>query len=231
LTSQPLGDPIIAYFRDAFLIGAGATHLYLVRHAQSMSNTGEANIYDDPPLTEVGIEQARRLAKRLSYQSITAIYSSPLKRALQTAQIVAEALSLSVQVDEGLREVIMGSPTTDVRSLIGPEALEAARRIAKTLRWDAFPGSEGSRSARKRVRTAIDAIARRHPRGRIVLVTHAGVIQTYVSIVLGINKDFLFYPFNAGITSIRVKGRRRVLWRLNDVAHLDGLPSGFGGIS
>jgi hypothetical protein len=62
-------------------------------------------------------------------------------------------------------------------------------------------------------------------------VTHAGFIQTYVSTVLGLSRDFVFYPLNASITSIRALGDRRVLWRLNDVGHLDGMPAGWGGIS
>jgi len=41
----------------------------------------------------------------------------------------------------------------------------------------------------------------------------------------------VFYPFNASITSVRAQGERRVIWRLNDIAHLDGLPAGWGGIS
>ncbi len=65
----------------------------------------------------------------------------------------------------------------------------------------------------------------------MAVVAHAAVIQTYVSLVLGLERDFVFYAFNAGITSIRAQGERRVLWRLNDIAHLDGLPPGFGGIS
>ncbi len=225
------GDPIIEYFRDAFLIGSGATRLYLVRHAQSLSNTGEADISTDPPLTAVGWEQARRLAQRLARQGIDLIYSSPQRRALQTAQAIAEATGLSVMVEDGLREVGMGTRGLDVRRLGVEEAREVTRRIAATMRWDAFPGSEGSRAVRRRVRATIDAIARRHPGRRIVIVTHFGVIQAYVSIVLGVRQDLLFYVFNASITSVRVKGRKRVLWRLNDVAHLDGLPTGFAGIS
>jgi probable phosphoglycerate mutase len=70
-----------------------------------------------------------------------------------------------------------------------------------------------------------------HPGERVAVVCHAAFIQTYISVVLGIPQDFVFYPFNASIASIRAKGDRRVIWRLNDVAHLAGMPSGFGGIS
>jgi broad specificity phosphatase PhoE len=64
-----------------------------------------------------------------------------------------------------------------------------------------------------------------------VLVSHAGFIQTFVSLALGLDRDFVFYPFNASVTSVRAKDGRFVLWRLNDIAHLDGLPAGWGGIS
>ncbi|MEE8345834.1 MAG: histidine phosphatase family protein, partial [Dehalococcoidia bacterium] len=66
---------------------------------------------------------------------------------------------------------------------------------------------------------------------RVAVVAHGMVIMTYVSHVLGLDRDMVFYPFNAGITSIRAQGERRVIWRLNDIAHLDGMPPGFGGIS
>ena len=165
VTSEPLGEPrgepVAYYFRDLLLIGGGATRLYLVRHAQSEGNRGEyEGPDDDPPLSTVGHEQAGRLARRFARQSVDAVYSSPLRRALETAQAIEEC-----------------------------------------------PGK------------------------RVVIVCHGAVIQTYVSHVLGLERDFAFYAFNAGITSIRAEGERRVIWRLNDVAHLDGLPPGFGGIS
>jgi len=97
--------------------------------------------------------------------------------------------------------------------------------------WDAFPGSEGSEVARNRVRGVIREIVNDHPGERLAVVAHAAFIQTFVSVVLGLQRDFVFYPFNASITSVRAKDGRFVLWRLNDIAHLDGMPAGFGGIS
>ncbi|MCS7275921.1 MAG: histidine phosphatase family protein [Dehalococcoidia bacterium] len=229
--STPPGDPIAYYFREALLIGVGATRLYLIRHAQSLSNTGEAREWSDPPLTEVGRLQAQRLADRLARQGLDAILSSPSRRALETARFIADATGLPVEVEEDLREVVMGSPDNDPRQLQGEAAEALARRLAREMRWDAFPGSEGSRAARSRVRGIMDRIARRYEGRRVAVVTHFGFIQTYLSIVLGVRRDFLFYTFNASITSVRVKGRRRVIWRVNDIAHLEGLPPGFGGIS
>src|SRR2546426_10930289 len=88
-TPQPPGDPIHAFFREALLIGGEATRLYLVRHAQSLGNTGEDLTTGNPNLTEVGREPARRLGDRLAQQRIDGTHASPPRRAPQTAVAVA----------------------------------------------------------------------------------------------------------------------------------------------
>jgi broad specificity phosphatase PhoE len=228
---EPAGDPINAFFREALLIGGEATRLYLVRHAQSQGNTGEDLTTGDPPLTDVGWEQARRLGERLKTQRLSRIYASPLTRTQQTASAIAEASGLEVLTKPDLREVELGQADLDIRVLPEKEREAVAKLIMTQGTWDAFPGSEGSEVARKRVREVIREIVNTHPGQRLVVVAHAAFIQTFVSVVLGLQRDFIFYPFNASITSIRAKDGRFVLWRLNDIAHLDGMPAGFGGIS
>ena len=228
---EPTGDPINVYFREALLIGGEATRLYLVRHAQSQGNTGEDLATGDPDLTEVGWEQARRLGERLKSQRIGRIYASPLRRTQQTASAIAEASGLEVVLKSDLREVELGQADYDIRLLPPKEQATVAKLIMTEGTWDAFPGSEGSDVARQRVRNVIHEIVDAHPGERLVVVAHAAFIQTFVSVVLGLQRDFIFYPFNASITSIRAKDGRFVLWRLNDIAHLDGMPAGFGGIS
>ena len=229
---EPRGEPIAYYFRDLLLIGGEATRLYLVRHAQSEGNRGEyEGPDDDPPLSTVGHEQAGRLARRFARQRIDAVYASPLRRALETAQAVADQAGLTVRVLDGLREIDLGGAQHDYGAFSAEEALALRGRIARHPTWDSFPGSEGSAAARRRVAAAVDLAIEECLGKRVAIVAHGAVIQTYVSHVLGVERDFVFYAFNAGITSIRAEGGRRVIWRLNDVAHLDGLPPGFGGIS
>lgn len=228
---EPPGDPINVYFREALLIGGEATRLYLVRHAQSQGNTGEDLATGDPDLTKVGSEQARRLGERLKTQRLSRIYASPLRRTQQTARAIAEASGLEVKTKTDLREVELGQADYDIRLLPVKERNAVAKLIMTQGTWDAFPGSEGSDVARKRVRDVIHEIVDEHPGERLAVVAHAAFIQTFVSVVLGLQRDFVFYPFNASITSIRAKDGRFVLWRLNDIAHLDGMPAGFGGIS
>jgi probable phosphoglycerate mutase len=89
--TDPPGDPIIAFFREAMLIGGDATRVYLIRHAQSQGNTGEDLTTGDPDLTEIGWEQARRLGERMKGQRLDAVYASPLRRTQETALAIADA--------------------------------------------------------------------------------------------------------------------------------------------
>ncbi len=230
--SEPRGEPVAYYFRDLLLIGGGATRMYLVRHAQSEGNRGEYTCPDeDPPLSEVGREQARRLAQRFDRQRVDAVYSSPLRRAQETAGAIAGAANLKVGTLDDLREVDLGQAQTDYEAFTEEDARALRDRVANQPTWDSFPGSEGSAAARRRVVAAMDRVMEECGGKRVAVVTHGGVIQTYVSLVLGLERDFVFYAFNAGITSIRAQGDRRVIWRLNDIGHLDGMPPGFEGIS
>ncbi|MEO8458378.1 MAG: histidine phosphatase family protein [Chloroflexota bacterium] len=230
--SEPLGDPIFAFYRDVMLTGGDATRLYLIRHAQSQGNTGEDLTTGDPDLTEVGFRQAKRLGERMKSQKLDAIYASPLRRTQETALAISDvAGGIEVRPRHDLVEVVMGQADYDIRKLPAEEQVKISERIVSEGTWDAFPGSEGSAYARARIKGAIDEIVAAHPGERVAVVCHAGVIQTYVSIVLDHPRDFIFYPFNASIASIRAKGDRRVIWRLNDVAHLADMPAGFGGIS
>jgi probable phosphoglycerate mutase len=230
--TEPPGNPINRFFFDALLIGGDATRLYLVRHAQSQSNTGEDLTTGDPDLTEVGYEQAKRLGDRLSRQRLDAIYASPLRRCQETAGAIADAAGgLEVIPKADLREVDTGAADLDIRVLPAAEQSKIAERVISEGTWDAFPGGEGSAPARARITAVMDEIVAENPARRVAVVVHAGFIQTYISLILGLERDYIFYPFNASIHSVRAKGDQRVIWRLNDVSHLEGMPAGYGGIS
>ena len=228
---EPAGDPINAFFREALLIGGEATRLYLVRHAQSAGNTGEDLTTGDPELTEVGREQARRLGERFRRQKLDVIYSSPLRRTQETALNIAGAVGLRVLTKADLREVELGREDHNIRLLPPEEQAKVEQRIIAEGTWDAFPGSEGSAAARARVGGVIGEIVADHQGKRVAVVCHSAFIQTFISVVLDLPRDFVFYPFNSSINSVRAGGGRYVIWRLNDISHLDGLPAGFGGIS
>ncbi len=230
-STQPTGNPLHLVFRDALLVGGEATRLYLIRHAQSEGNTGEDLTTGDPDLTDVGRAQAERLGKRMKDARLDALYASPLRRTQATALAIADTTGLEVVSKEDLREVMLGQPDFDIRELPIAEQKKIERQVLDGGTWDAFPGSEGSAAARKRIRGVLDEIIAAHPGQRVATVVHAAFIQTYVPIVLGLDRDFIYYPFNASICSVRAHEDRRVIWRLNDVSHLADMPAGWGGIS
>jgi probable phosphoglycerate mutase len=229
--AAPTGDPVHFFFRDALLVGGEATRLYLIRHAQSEGNTGEDLTTGDPALTDVGRAQAERLGKRMKDARLDALYASPLRRTQATARAIAETTGLEVVSKDDLREVTLGQPDFDIRELPPAEQEKIVSEVLADGTWDAFPGSEGSAAARQRIGGVLDEIIAAHPGQRVAAVVHAAFIQTYVSIVLGLDRDFIYYPFNASICSVRAREDRRVLWRLNDVSHLADMPAGWGGIS
>jgi probable phosphoglycerate mutase len=224
-------DPMAYYFQDILLLNRpDAVRLYLVRHGQSGNNearlVGGPSVFD-PPLTPAGEEQARRVGERLAREKVDAVYASPLQRAYNTGAEIAKRLGLDVKVLDDLQEI--NEPFRDTQ--VNPEEILPAgmthddikRRFEENPTWDNLPGNEKSAAFRARICGAIDQIIADNPGKKVAIACHGGVIQSYVGHILGLSSDFPFYAFNASITSIRAAGDRRALWRLNDLAHLDGM--------
>jgi probable phosphoglycerate mutase len=225
-------DPMAYYFQDVLLLNrADAVRLYLIRHGQSGNNearlVGGPAVFD-PPLTPVGEEQARRLGERMAEYGVDAIYSSPLQRAYNTGLAIAKLTGHDIHVIDDLQEI--NEPArmagTDIETAPLPAGVthrDIKRKFEENPTWDNLPGSEASRHFRDRIVRAVDAIVESNPGKKVAITCHGGVIQSYVAEILGLSSDFPFYCFNASITSIRAGAGRRVLWRLNDLAHLEGM--------
>jgi len=195
----------------------------MVRHAEpDYSATNGTHETPDPPLTERGRCQAARLAKRLRATQIDAIYSSTMRRAIETADIAAAANDLAVIRTPQLREVAIGPRVLNNGTKEDPKKLasEVLVRFLNNPRWDAIEGLEPSRPFRQRVVQAVDAVISRHPGERVVLITHAGVINACVSMVLGIPRDMFFLPEHASISVLRVLRDLYAVHNLNDYSHL-----------
>lgn len=224
-------DPMAYYFQDVLLLSKkDAVRLYLIRHGQSENNQarveGRTGTFD-PPLTRIGEMQAERVGERMAAYGVDAIYASPLKRAYDTAAPIAKRTGMEIRVIEDLQEI--NEPTREGsidpnlnRETADHRAIKARFEAEPT--WDNLPGGESSAHFRERIARAIAQIVEECPGKRVAIACHGGVIQTYVGIVLGLAKnDFPFYAFNASITSVRAWRDKRALWRLNDLAHLEGL--------
>jgi 2,3-bisphosphoglycerate-dependent phosphoglycerate mutase len=201
--------------------------LLLVRHGQSTWNR-EHRIQGqlDPPLSEAGREQAGRLARRLAEHAGTppvGFYASDLRRAFQTAQVLASSVGIAPVPTPGLREIYLGEwegLRTDELAARFPEVWS---RWTDQPDWDLVPGGEGAAAFEDRVAAAMDAIFDRHREGDVVAVTHGGVIQIALHRVVGRPSRGLF-PFriqNASLTVIERRGGRLVVSGVNDISHLD----------
>lgn len=224
-------DPMAYYFQDVLLLNKPkAVRLYLIRHGQSGGNVAreEGRLAEyDPPLTPVGQEQAERLGERMASYGIDVIYSSPLRRAYDTGLAIARRMGHEIVVLDDLQEInepLKEQPRDPLAPLPPGVTHEAIKeRFEQEPTWDNLPGSEASAHFRARIGGAIDRIVRENSGKKVAVTCHGGVIQSYVGMILGLRTDFPFYAFNASITSVRALGERRVLWRLNDLAHLDGM--------
>jgi 2,3-bisphosphoglycerate-dependent phosphoglycerate mutase len=218
---------------DPFLFQhTNAAELFIVRHADAIPEADEiipSGIYDDLPLSRTGRKQAQALADRLSSLSFDALYSSPLRRCLETAAPLAERLELTPIIVEGLKEIKLGNirPLPDdshdlatLTKALQERQLDIVRIAGETGHWDGIPDSEQSIAFRQRVIETLDEIASKHTGQRILAFAHGGVINAYIAEVLGLKKDFFFPAANTSITIVRASGKHRVLYVLNDIGHI-----------
>ncbi len=162
------------------------TTILLARHGETDWNSERRwQGWADQPLNDVGRAQASELGASLAGRTIDAIYSSDLRRAAETARIVAETLGLPVTVDRGLREVDVGDWSGRVHSEIegvDPEGYERWQNGGKG--WN---GGESYEQMGARVLGAILRIARAHPGQTLLIVTHGGSIRACRATAAGVS--------------------------------------------
>jgi len=200
----------------------GAAEVLLVRHGEPDYDAVRENESSlDPPLSANGREQAMFLAAQLERSSVDAVYSSTMHGAAETAAYIAAVNGLLVSRMDDLCEVSYDPEAVEHLDDGGPSlAGDLARRFLATPRWDSLPGFESSRTFRWRVIEAIEGIIARHPGERVVIVCHSGVINAYLSMLLGIQRDVFFMPAHASVSTLRSSGDLYAVVQLNDTAHL-----------
>lgn len=190
-----------------------ATELLLVRHGRPAADGSVTS-----GLGVEGRDQVEALAHELSEGWVEAIYCAPEAVALQTAQVLAGRLGRTFEKLPDLREV-ESQPFLDggMRRCVVPTLAELFDRRP---RWDSLPGFECSRDFRRRSIQTIEAIVGQHPGRRVVVVTHASVINAYLSMVLEIPRDLFFAPAFASVSAVRSYRDHHAVRSLNDTSHL-----------
>ena len=204
-------------------LAAGAAEIYLVRHADAVPEDGlHGTNYDDyelHPLSPRGRVQADAVAERCAWLRLVAVYASPIRRARETAGVIAERAKVEVFEDAALGEVRIGTVAGDEMPM--RKRLEMLATIAiREGSWNSIPGTEPSSDVRARMEHALDVIAVRHPGERVAVVSHAGSINAYLGLVAGTPHDFVFPLANASVSVVRINGARRLLMSANETAHL-----------
>jgi len=199
--------------------------LILVRHGETDTNKARLALgRADIELNEQGRWQAQRLAISLKDERIAAIYSSPLKRALATAEPIASSHGLEVQVDEGLIEMDIGEMEGLTFQQVGeryPHFLQVW--LGGQAAYEAMPGGERLLDVQERAWQAIERIRERQDQGTVAAVTHNFVIITLLCRVLGLDlANFRRLRHGLAAKSVLEMGRDRIIVvSFNDTCHLE----------
>jgi broad specificity phosphatase PhoE len=202
------------------------TRLIVVRHGRTEWNRverfrGRADI----KLDEVGIKQAEAAAARITDWQVSAVYSSPLRRALATAEILARPFSLEVKMLPGIIDIDYG----EWQGLSPQEA--AAKYSDLYSKWMEsphevkFPGGEGLAEVRERAASAVDEMIARYPKETIVLVSHKVVCQILILSLLGLDNAH-FWEITQDVCAVNVfevRGGVPSALFINDTCHLKEL--------
>jgi len=193
--------------------------IIFLRHGQAENNTKRilAGRTEGVPLTKIGIEQAEQIGKYLKPIGISAIYSSPIERANNTAKIVAESNSIDYKLDERLTELDMGKftrmPYDEIFAKHGNVFLKfySDDPIISEHNVETFP------HVQKRVMDMLDYTIEKHDQENVLLVTHMDPIKSVIAKVIDLKPLSLFELIiaNCSLTIIKHHDEKLSLSAIN----------------
>ena len=200
------------------------TLVTLIRHGETSANVeGVWHGSIDTALTPRGRSQAERVAEHIARTraDARALYASPLARARDTAQPIAERLGLSPRLEPDLREYHLGEWEG-----ISYATLAREHRLFERMRDDPDwrpGGGESARQVAERLARNLLAIAERHPGERVIVVSHGGALTLGLGLLLDADVSaWRRVMSNCAVSDLRFDPAPSLaVW--NDVAHLDGL--------
>ena len=200
------------------------TRIVLVRHGETEWNRVERfRGRADVPLNQTGIAQAEATARRIEKGwEVTAVYASPLVRALRTAEAIAQQFTLDVQVHPGLIDIDYGAwqgRSPDEVRREQPELIDAWYRTPQAAR---IPSGESLDDLRVRCSEAVREVVTNHPDRTVVLVAHTVVNRVILLAVMGLGNDRFWHLRQdpCAINEIEAAGDQFTLVSMNDTCHL-----------
>ena len=205
-----------------------AARFITVRHGETdLSQEDRFRGHIDIDLNTTGIVQAKATALRLKDSRQTVIYSSPLRRAMHTAEIVARHTGATVEPLQDVNDVDFGAWQ-------GLTMRQAAERDPLIMQqWIqhpaavTFPGGEALQAVYERAGHAADRLNEEHPDQTVIIVSHAAVCRVLILHLLGLDISHYWKVTqnNCAICIFEDRNSRLVAARINDTCHLKGITS------
>jgi broad specificity phosphatase PhoE len=202
------------------------TSVYLVRHGQTAWNKEEIfRGRTDIPLDETGLRQAELVGDYFKGMEIGAIYSSPLSRARQTAQKIAQFHGLKVQPLPGIVDMSFGKWEGRPHQEIRENDRETYRHWVEEPHLVRLPGGEGLDDVRVRAMAGMEEVIRDHPEMTLVLVSHRVICKVLICAILGLDNSH-FWQITQDTTAINLiqyRNGKYILSLMNETCHLKPL--------
>jgi 2,3-bisphosphoglycerate-dependent phosphoglycerate mutase len=199
--------------------------LFLVRHGASADAIDGEDFelvegQGDPPLSDIGRQQAELVAERLAGQKFDALYVTTLRRTVETAAPLIRLTGLKPRVEPDLREVFLGEWEGGLFRQKVADADPVAVRMLTEERWDVVAGAESAAAFTNRIRGALERIAAAHPDARVVVFSHGAAIGEALAQATGSRPFAFLMSDNTAIARLVLTPDRWILRGFNDTAHL-----------
>ena len=195
----------------------------LVRHAETEWNRERRfQGWRDIPLSAAGRAQAECAARLLAETPLTAVWSSPLERARETAAIIAAPHRLAVQESEAFKEMGFGEWEGLTRDEVRARFPDAHRAWAETPAEARWPGAETLAAVRARALQGLQALRAAHAGQTIAVVSHGitGRILILEALGIGLDRLWTFHLSSTGISELEFREDWTTLHRMNSLIHL-----------
>ena len=160
----------------------------MVRHGETDLNRDRRfRGMSEAPLNEQGRLESKGAARMLSNRGITSVYTSPVRRAAETAEIIAGEIGAGVVINDGLIDIDYGEwqglTVDEVQGKFGREMLESWMQDPGRF---AFPGGESMQDVHSRLEPTLLGIVRENPGGNVTAVSHLAVLKVCFTVMMGV---------------------------------------------
>lgn len=195
--------------------------IIFLRHAQARNNVKRilAGRTEGFPLTQAGLQQAEKIAKFLKPLEISAIYSSPIERAMNTAKIAAKSLNLEVKTDPRLTEIDMGMFSGMFYEDMFTKHGNVFLKFYQDNPIIGENGVETFSNVKKRMLDMVNYCSKEHKEQNVLLVTHMDPIKAMLSTILHLKPESLYELIirNASLTILKKEQNNYSLAAINSM--------------